>query len=127
MPTYEYECTQCDRVFEVFQSMSARPKRTLKTDCKQCQNKAPVVRRIGTGAAVIFKGSGFYETDYRSESYRADAKKESEAKKGDKKDKSDTKNGKTSESKSGSDGSASSKSASTESKSDQSKSAGSDA
>lgn len=126
MPTYEYECTQCDRVFEVFQSMSARPKRTLKTDCKQCQNKAPVVRRIGTGAAVIFKGSGFYETDYRSESYRADAKKESEAKKGDKKDKSDTKKDKKTESKAGSDGSASTKSGSTDSKSDQSKSAGSD-
>ena len=127
MPNYEYECTQCERVFEVFQSMSARTKRALKTDCEQCNNKAPVIRRIGTGAAVIFKGSGFYETDYRSESYRADAKKESEAKKGDKKDKSDTKKGKKTETKAAADGSASSKSGSMESKSDQSKSAGSDA
>lgn len=127
MPTYEYECTQCERVFEVFQSMSARTKRTLKADCEQCNNKAPVIRRIGTGSAVIFKGSGFYETDYRSESYKADAKKESQAKKGDKKDKSDTKKSKKSESKPGSDGSASSTSSSTESKSDVGKSAGSDA
>lgn len=109
MPTYEYECTRCDRIFELFQSMSARPKRTLNTECEQCQNKAPVVRRIGTGAAVIFKGSGFYQTDYRSASYTADAKKDSEAKSGDKKEKKGKSKGK-----SDSDSSSSSK---TESKS----------
>ena len=67
MPTYEYECTKCGRVFEVFQSITERPKRWIKTDCKNCENRAPVTRRIGAGAGIIFKGSGFYQTDYRSE------------------------------------------------------------
>jgi putative FmdB family regulatory protein len=59
MPTYEYECQQCGHVFERFQSMSARPLRT----CPECKGK--VRRLLGTGAGVIFKGSGFYETDYK--------------------------------------------------------------
>ena len=70
MPTYEYRCKSCGHTFEKFQSMTARPVRR----CPRC-GKA-VERLIGTGAGVIFKGSGFYETDYRSESYRQDAKKD---------------------------------------------------
>lgn len=69
MPTYEYECDACDYAFEEFQSMSADP---LKT-CPEC-NKDALRRLIGGGAAIIFKGSGFYETDYRSESYKSGEK-----------------------------------------------------
>jgi putative FmdB family regulatory protein len=97
MPTYDYECTKCDKQFEVFQSITANPKRTIKTDCKKCEGKAPVRRLIGTGGAILFKGSGFYETDYRSESYKkaADAeknggKKESKPKEGKKAGESST-------------------------------------
>ena len=82
MPTYEYECTKCARVFEQFQSITASPKRFIKTECQTCNNRAPVVRRIGTGAGIIFKGSGFYQTDYRSEGYKKDAKAEKEARDG---------------------------------------------
>ncbi len=74
MPTYDYECTRCERRFEEFQSITAKPFKNIKTDCAECGNKAPVRRLIGTGAAVLFKGSGFYETDYRSDSYKKDAK-----------------------------------------------------
>lgn len=72
MPTYDYRCTACDHSFEEFQSMSAK---TLKK-CPAC-GKNTLERLIGIGAGVIFKGSGFYETDYRSESYKkaADADK----------------------------------------------------
>ena len=50
MPTYEYECTKCERRFEVFQSITARPSRKIDTDCDQCGNRAPVKRLIGSGA-----------------------------------------------------------------------------
>ncbi|MBI3885647.1 MAG: zinc ribbon domain-containing protein [Opitutae bacterium] len=60
MPTYEYECPKCREEFEVFQSMKAAP---LKT-CPKC-GKAGVKRKIGGGAGLIFKGSGFYITDYK--------------------------------------------------------------
>ncbi len=76
MPTYDYECTKCDRRFEVFQSITARSLRRIKTECDQCNNRAPVRRLIGAGAAVLFKGSGFYETDYRSSSYKQGAEAE---------------------------------------------------
>ncbi|MFZ2653896.1 MAG: zinc ribbon domain-containing protein [Victivallales bacterium] len=66
MPTYEYECKACGKTFEVFQKMSDEP---LKT-CICCKKK-PVRRKIGTGAGIIFKGSGFYCTDYRKESYKS--------------------------------------------------------
>lgn len=79
MPTYDYECTKCERRFELFQSISARPVRKIETDCADCSNKAPVKRLIGTGSAVLFKGSGFYQTDYRSDSYKKAAKKETES------------------------------------------------
>ncbi len=88
MPTYDYECTRCGRRFEIFQSITARPRRTVGTDCTECNNKARVKRLIGTGSAVLFKGSGFYETDYRSDSYKQGAKKEKDAtSKSDAKDK----------------------------------------
>ena len=70
MPTYEYECTRCTHQFEKFQSMTAEP---LKR-CPKCRCK--VRRLFGTGAGIIFKGSGFYETDYRSESYKSGQKKD---------------------------------------------------
>ncbi|QOI99571.1 MAG: zinc ribbon domain-containing protein [Phycisphaeraceae bacterium] len=72
MPTYEYRCSACGHEFEEFQSMTAKP---LKA-CPSCGKKA-LVRLIGTGAALVFKGSGFYQTDYRSESYKKAAKAES--------------------------------------------------
>ncbi len=74
MPTYDYRCSHCDHEFELFQSMSA----SVKKKCPAC-NKMTLERLIGTGAAVIFKGSGFYETDYRSKSYTADKEAESKA------------------------------------------------
>jgi putative FmdB family regulatory protein len=74
MPTYEYHCDACDHNFDEFQSMSEEP---LKK-CPKC--KKPKLRRVfGTGAAILFKGSGFYETDYRSESYKSAAKADQEA------------------------------------------------
>jgi putative FmdB family regulatory protein len=79
MPTYEYECTKCGHVFEVFQSITAKPLRKLDDDCPGCHTRSPVRRLIGAGAGLIFKGSGFYETDYRSESYKAAAKADKSA------------------------------------------------
>ena len=71
MPTYEYQCSDCGHTFEEFQSITAEPIRV----CPQCSKKK-VRRLIGRGAGVIFKGSGFYETDYRSESYKKAAEAE---------------------------------------------------
>lgn len=65
MPTYEYRCTACKHEFEEFQSMTAK---VLKK-CPKCGKNA-LERLIGTGAALVFKGSGFYQTDYRSDSYK---------------------------------------------------------
>lgn len=69
MPTYEYACSACGHQFEEFQSITAKP----LTTCPQCKKKK-VKRLISAGAGFIFKGSGFYITDYRSESYKAAAK-----------------------------------------------------
>src|SRR5947207_11745962 len=79
MPTYEYHCDACEHNFDEFQSINDKP---LKK-CPKCGK--PKLRRIfGTGAAILFKGSGFYQTDYRSESYKTAAKAEQEgAKSGD--------------------------------------------
>jgi putative FmdB family regulatory protein len=74
MPTYEYVCDACEHQFDEFQSMKDEP---LKK-CPKCK-KNKLRRLIGAGAALLFKGSGFYITDYRSESYKSAAKKESEA------------------------------------------------
>jgi len=71
MPTYEYECNGCGYAFEEFQSMSDQP----LEKCPQCRKKK-LRRLFGTGAGLIFKGSGFYITDYRSESYKAAASKD---------------------------------------------------
>jgi putative FmdB family regulatory protein len=78
MPTYEYHCSKCDKNFEVFQSMKDAAFKTCPE--AQCQMKpwghGEVKRLLGTGAGLIFKGSGFYITDYRSEGYKQAAKKE---------------------------------------------------
>src|SRR4051812_21287302 len=74
MPTYEYKCSACGHAFEQFQSMSAPPVKK----CPQC-GKSKVKRLLGTGAGIIFKGSGFYITDYRDASYKEKAKAESGA------------------------------------------------
>lgn len=76
MPTYEYLCNDCGHIFEKMQSMSAGSLRK----CPECK-KLKLVRLIGSGAGVIFKGDGFYETDYRSDTYKKDAKKAVEPKK----------------------------------------------
>lgn len=68
MPTYDYVCDACGHAFELFQQMSDPTKRK----CPEC-SKLKLRRLIGTGAGVIFKGSGFYETDYRSASYKKGA------------------------------------------------------
>ena len=67
MPTYEYECKKCKRIFDVFQSITAKPLQK----CPSC--KGSIRRLIGRGAGIIFKGSGFYQTDYRSENYKKGA------------------------------------------------------
>jgi putative FmdB family regulatory protein len=72
VPTYDYKCDACGHAFEQFQSMSAAPTRK----CPKC-GKLKVKRLIGTGAGLIFKGSGFYITDYRDQAYKDKAKAES--------------------------------------------------
>lgn len=75
MPTYEYECQKCGHQFEAVQSM----KDAHLTDCPLEECDGGVKRKISLGSGFIFKGSGFYITDYRSDSYKAAAKKDSEA------------------------------------------------
>ena len=77
MPTYEYVCDACDHKFDELQSFKDD---TLKV-CPKC-GKESLRRLFGTGAAILFKGSGFYETDYRSDSYKDAAKADKEAGKG---------------------------------------------
>lgn len=88
MPTYDYECDACGHEFELFQQMSE----SVKRKCPEC-SKLKLRRLFGTGAAVVFKGSGFYETDYRSDSYKkgADKAKKSAEKKTEKKSDSKSK------------------------------------
>lgn len=75
MPTYEYECRSCGRRFERFQSITARP----SASCPRCRK--PAKRLISAGAGLLFKGSGFYTTDYRSSGYKKQKKQaEGEAK-----------------------------------------------
>ena len=90
MPTYDYECHDCGHHFEAFQSMSADP----LTNCPECDGS--VQRLLGGGAGFLFKGSGFYQTDYRSSDYKKSAaadKPKADAPKKDKKtaSKKDTK------------------------------------
>ena len=75
MPTYDYECEACGHTMEVFQGIND-PK---KKKCPEC-GKNKLQRLFGTGAAIVFKGSGFYQTDYRSDGYKEAAKKDKEAK-----------------------------------------------
>lgn len=74
MPTYDYECSECDNKWEEFQSITAKPIRK----CPAC-GKLKAKRVIGAGAGIIFKGSGFYQTDYRSSSYKKAAEADSKA------------------------------------------------
>lgn len=100
MPTYDYKCRACGHAFELFQSMTE----PVKRKCPKCA-KSALERLIGTGAALLFKGSGFYQTDYRSDSY-------TKAAEADKKPASDTKTdagakpGASSDAKAGADGKA---------------------
>ena len=81
MPTYEYQCEKCKKSFECYQSMKDDPLKVCPKDlCRQkTWGKGKVKRLLGAGAGLIFKGSGFYITDYRSEGYKAGAKSESSA------------------------------------------------
>ncbi len=78
MPTYDYKCNHCDHSFELFQHITEKPVKK----CPAC-GKLKAQRVIGSGSAIIFKGSGFYQTDYRSEEYKSKAKKETESVKPD--------------------------------------------
>jgi putative FmdB family regulatory protein len=90
MPTYDYSCQKCGQTFEAFQSMRDEAFRECpKQLCRLPKwGHGKVKRLLGTGAGLIFKGSGFYSTDYRSESYKAGAKKESAPKASESGDKS---------------------------------------
>jgi putative FmdB family regulatory protein len=65
MPTYDYVCDGCNHEFEAYESITANP----QTVCPTC-HESKLRRKIGPGAAILFKGSGFYQTDYRSDSYK---------------------------------------------------------
>ncbi|HEV7224176.1 MAG TPA: zinc ribbon domain-containing protein [Pirellulales bacterium] len=107
MPTYDYVCDACGHKFELFQSIMAE----VEKKCPEC-GKKKLRRLIGAGAAIVFKGSGFYQTDYRSDSYKKRAEADSKS--------SETKpaDGKSAEGKS--------ESKSSESKNSESKSSGGD-
>jgi putative FmdB family regulatory protein len=85
MPTYEYSCEKCGETFEAFQSMRDEPFRECPKElCRLPKwGHGKVKRLLGTGAGLIFKGSGFYSTDYRSDSYKEAAKKDSAPKTAD--------------------------------------------
>lgn len=74
MPTYDYKCKDCEHTWEEFQSITSKPTRK----CPEC-GKLKAERVIGPGAGIIFKGSGFYQTDYRSDSYKKAAKADNKA------------------------------------------------
>ncbi len=74
MPTYDYRCRACGHAWEAFQRITAKPLRK----CPEC-GKLKAERQIGPGAAVLFRGSGFYQTDYRSESYKKGAEADRQA------------------------------------------------
>lgn len=96
MPTYDYRCLECETEFEKFQGITEDP----IDECPECNGK--VKRLIGAGAGLIFKGSGFYITDYRSDGYKESAKKDknTSSDKSDKKEKKEKKTEKSNESKS---------------------------
>lgn len=80
MPTYDYVCDACDHKFELFQGIND----ALKKKCPEC-GKNKLRRLFGTGAAIVFKGSGFYQTDYRSEGYKKSAAADSSSSSGESK------------------------------------------
>ena len=86
MPTYDYKCSKCGHGWEVFQSIKADP---IKK-CPECK-KSGAQRVITGGGGVLFKGGGFYETDYRSDSYKKAAKADAEASKPTSESKSESK------------------------------------
>lgn len=90
MPTYDYICSDCNAEWELFQSIKAKPVRK----CPEC-GKLKAKRQIGTGAGVIFKGSGFYQTDYRSASYKKGSDAAKKAEKAASSSKSESKDKKT--------------------------------
>lgn len=94
MPTYDYECGACGHKYELFQSITAQPEKK----CPAC-GKKKAKRLIGAGGTIIFKGSGFYVTDYRSDSYKKAAKAESESANGKKETPSESKKPAAAESK----------------------------
>jgi putative FmdB family regulatory protein len=108
MPTYDYLCDACDHKFELFQSIKDEAERR----CPKCR-KLKLRRLFGTGAAIMFKGSGFYTTDYRSDSYKKGAKADSSS--GENKSSGDGKS--SGESKSGGESKPTSESKSNESSS----------
>jgi len=95
MPTYDYECDACGHQFELYQSFSA----PVEKKCPDC-GKLKLRRLFGTGAAVVFKGSGFYQTDYRSDAYKKAAEKDKPAAESKSETKSDSKAESKSEAKS---------------------------
>jgi putative FmdB family regulatory protein len=74
MPTYDYICDSCGHEFEIYESIMSKP----RNDCPECK-ELTLRRKIGPGAAILFKGSGFYQTDYRSDSYKKAAQAEKTA------------------------------------------------
>jgi putative FmdB family regulatory protein len=78
MPTYEYACEKCGHEFETLQSMSAKPLRMCPEELcgKKKWGRGKVRKKVSTGGGLLFKGSGFYITDYRSEGYKQSAKKD---------------------------------------------------
>ena len=90
MPTYDYHCDACGHDWELFQQMTADPVKK----CPEC-GKRKARRLIGAGAGIVFKGGGFYETDYRSSSYKKGAEADKKATETKSDSKSDAKGGKT--------------------------------
>lgn len=97
MPTYDYKCDACQHTFELFQSIND----PVKKKCPEC-GKSKLRRLFGAGAAIVFKGSGFYQTDYRSDSYKkaaaADSGGKSSESKGSESKSSDSKGSSSSKS-----------------------------
>lgn len=115
MPTYEYECKKCGHQFEAYQSITAEAlKRCPKEECPEGTGRGTVKRLIGGGGGLLFKGSGFYITDYRSEGYKQAAKADGKSS-SDTSAKSDSKSESKSESKSSSESSSKSSSKSSSS------------
>jgi len=86
MPTYDYKCDKCHHTWELFQSITAEPVKT----CPECKSRK-ARRVIGPGAGILFKGSGFYQTDYRSDSYKKGAEADKKAQSSTSESKSETK------------------------------------